>query len=251
MVKISVRLQKALSNAGFGSRRGLEELIKAGEVQVNGSIAKLGSIISADDSIRLFGKLIENPLLQKLKLQILIYHKPVGEICSRADPKNRKSVFESLPPISPGRWVQVGRLDYNTSGLLLFTNNGELANNLMHPKNAIEREYAVLVGGYVTESAINQMLAGVLLDDGVAKFTKLKFIGRKDGNSWYNVTLKEGRKHEVRRLWQSQGLKVCQLIRIRYGSIFLPGNLRQGQYKLLSASEVGSFLATLKVKHEF
>ncbi|KTD53167.1 ribosomal large subunit pseudouridine synthase B (Pseudouridylate synthase) [Legionella santicrucis] len=241
----SYRLQKILSQAGLGSRREMERWIENGWVQVNGKPVKLGDSASAEDKITVKGKLIPNPLKVKKNVRILLYHKPVGEISSRHDPKFEKTVFDHLPHLRQGRWVQVGRLDLNTSGLLIFTNSGELANQLMHPKYGLEREYAVRVHGQVSQEALNHLIKGVELDDGMAKFTRLEFRGGEGANSWYHVTLNEGRNREVRRLWESQGVEVSRLIRIRYGMITMPRYLSRGQHSELTPNEVSEFLASL------
>lgn len=241
----SERLQKILSQAGLGSRREMERWIENGWVQVNGNPVKIGDSASAEDKITVKGKLIPNPLKVRQNIRILLYHKPVGEISSRHDPKFEKTVFDHLPHLRQGRWVQVGRLDLNTSGLLIFTNNGDLANQLMHPKYGLEREYAVRVHGQISPDALNNLQKGVELEDGVAKFTRLEFRGGEGANSWYHVTLNEGRNREVRRLWESQGLEVSRLIRIRYGILTMPRYLSRGQYYELTPKEVTEFLASL------
>ena len=241
----SERLQKILSQAGFGSRREMERWITSGCVQDNGKTATIGDSAGPNDKITVKGKLINNPLKVKSNTRILLYHKPVGEISSRHDPKFERTVFDSLPSLRNGRWVQVGRLDLNTSGLLIFTNDGELANKLMHPRYALEREYAVRVHGQVTPEMLLDLQKGVTLDDGPAQFKKITFRGGEGANSWYHVTLTEGRNREVRRLWESQGLEVSRLIRIRYGSITMPRFLARGQTYELKPEEVSSFLATL------
>lgn len=241
----SDRLQKILSQAGLGSRREMERWIENGWVQVNGRPVKLGDCASAEDKITVKGKLISNPLKVKKNTRVLLYHKPVGEISSRHDPKFEKTVFDHLPHLRQGRWVQVGRLDLNTSGLLIFTNSGELANQLMHPKYGLDREYAVRVHGQVNQDALNNLIKGVELEDGVAKFTRLEFRGGEGTNSWYHVTLNEGRNREVRRLWESQGVEVSRLIRIRYGMLTMPRYLSRGQHYELTPKEVTEFLASL------
>lgn len=241
----SERLQKILSQAGLGSRREMERWIESGWVQVNGKPVKLGDSAGPMDKITVKGKLIHNPLKVKQNTRILLYHKPVGEISSRHDPKFEKTVFDNLPHLRQGRWIQVGRLDLNTSGLLIFTNNGELANQLMHPKYGLEREYAVRVHGQVSPEALNNLQKGVTLDDGVAQFTKIEFRGGEGSNTWYHVTLNEGRNREVRRLWESQGVEVSRLIRVRYGVLTMPRFLTRGQSYELNPKQVADFLATL------
>lgn len=241
------RLQKILSQAGLGSRREMERWIEQGLVAVNGVVATVGDGAGPQDKITVKGKLIPNPLKTFNKTRVLIYHKPVGEISSRHDPKHAKTVFDKLPHLKNGRWVQVGRLDINTSGLLLFTNNGDLANQLMHPKFGLEREYAVRVRGEVSQDTINLLLKGVTLDDGPAKFKSIDFKGGEGSNSWYHVTLTEGRNREVRRLWQSQGVDVSRLIRIRYGKVLMPRFLTRGNFVELTAKEMDAFIfSTIK-----
>ncbi len=241
----SERLQKILSQAGLGSRREMERWIESGWVQVNGKPIKLGDSAGPNDKITVKGKLIPNPLKVKQNTRVLLYHKPVGEISSRHDPKFEKTVFDNLPHMHQGRWVQVGRLDLNTSGLLIFTNNGELANQLMHPKYELEREYAVRIHGQVSPDAITNLQKGVTLEDGVAKFTSIDFRGGDGANTWYHVTLNEGRNREVRRLWESQGLEVSRLIRIRYGTLTMPRFLTRGQTYELTPKQVTEFIASL------
>ncbi|KTD20447.1 ribosomal large subunit pseudouridine synthase B [Legionella lansingensis] len=242
------RLQKILSQAGLGSRREMERWIESGLIQINGVVAKLGDVAGPQDKISVRGRLIANPLKHQDNTRILVYHKPVGEISSRRDPKHNKTVFDHLPCLKRGRWIQVGRLDINTSGLLIFTNNGELANRLMHPKFGLEREYAVRVHGQVTQAALSAMLKGIELEDGFAQFKRIEFRGGEGTNSWYHVVLTEGRNREVRRLWQSQGIEVSRLIRIRYGKLTMPRALGRGRFMELSPKEVDSFLSSLKLE---
>ncbi|KTC74871.1 pseudouridine synthase [Legionella birminghamensis] len=239
------RLQKILSQAGLGSRREMEKWIEQGLVSVNGQVSKIGDSAGAEDKIAVKGKLINNPLKHKPRTRVLMYHKPIGEISSRRDPKHSKTVFDKLPPLREGRWVQVGRLDINTSGLLLFTNNGEVANHLMHPKHQLEREYAVRVHGQVSDEAVSALLKGVTLEDGFAKFKKVEYKGGEGSNAWYHVTLTEGRNREVRRLWQSQGVEVSRLIRIRYGRVTMPRSLARGCAQEMTDKEVRAFLASI------
>ena len=241
----SERLQKLLSQAGLGSRREMERWIESGLIQVNGVTAKVGDSATPDDKISVRGRIIDNPLKIASRTRIALYHKPVGEISSRSDPKHNRTVFDHLPHLKQGRWVQVGRLDINTSGLLIFTNNGELANRLMHPKYELEREYAVRVYGQISPDVIKTLLQGVQLDDGPAKFKRIDFRGGEGTNSWYHVVLSEGRNREVRRLWQSQGVDVSRLIRIRYGTFDLPRYLTRGNCVELSKQDVDAFIATL------
>lgn len=235
------RLQKILSQAGLGSRRAMEVWIADGLVKVNGVVAKLGDSAGPMDKIAVNNKPIQNPLEHHEKLRILLYHKPIGEICSRSDPDHPQTVFDHIPSIKQGRWIMVGRLDINTSGLLIFTNNGALANQLMHPKFGLEREYAVRIHGLVTDQMIKNLRTGVQLEDGKAQFKKVEYRGGEGTNSWYHVVLTEGKNREVRRLWESQDLEVSRLIRIRYGQLELPRTLARGQFLELSPKEAEAF----------
>ncbi len=224
------RLHKVLARAGLGSRRKMEEWIKEGRVSINGKIATIGESVTRDDKVRVDGHVIQSDRLFQKSIRIIGYHKPVGEICSRSDPEGRRTVFENLPQLKSGRWVAVGRLDLNTSGLILFTTDGELANQLMHPSREIEREYAVRVMGEVDEAMIQRLKKGVELEDGVASFYRIEKAGEGEGrNHWYHVILREGRNREVRRLWESQGVQVSRLTRVRYGTILLPRSVRLGK----------------------
>jgi len=232
------RIHKVLAEHGHGSRRGIEQLIKQNKVEVNGKIAKIGQLVSEKDSFKIEGKSIFlNPKDQK-DTRILIYNKRVGEVSSRRDPENRPTIFDNLPRLNSGRWVSVGRLDINTSGLILFTNNGELANKLMHPSSLIEREYVARIHGLVTRKIVQKLVDGVKLEDGLARFTDVQEGKKGKTNQWFAMVIMEGRTREVRRLWESQNLQVSRLKRVRYGDIFLPANLKQGSYKELSKSEV-------------
>ena len=227
------RIQKILSRAGYGSRREIERWVEAGDILVNGKPALPGQAVDENDKIILRGQVLKLASKLKAKPRVLLYHKKVGEICSRHDPENRPTVFDNLPKLASGRWIQVGRLDINTDGLLLFTTDGELANRLMHPSYEIEREYAVRVLGEVSDEIIDQLTKGVMLEDGMAKFSQIRFEGGEGANSWYHVVLHEGRNREVRRLWESQDLMVSRLRRIRYGDIKLDRSLRSGQHEEL------------------
>ena len=231
----SDKLQKVLASHGFGSRRVMEQWIEEGRIKVNGKVAKIGDRVTGEDRIAVDGR----PISQKtMKHRVLLYNKPAGEICSRDDPEGRPSVYTKLPRIKKQRWISVGRLDFNTTGLLLFTTDGELANRLMHPSAQIEREYAVRVLGKVTDSKLRHMKDGVLLEDGIARFSDIR-KGKDDGsaNQWYYVVLMEGRNREVRRLWESQGLTVSRLKRVRFGSFFIPSAIKAGQYRELKPRE--------------
>lgn len=226
------KLQKVLAAEGFGSRREMERLIEAGRVRVNGKPASLGARVSAGDKIEVDQRKFTVPAPTRKEIRVLLYNKPEGEICSQKDPEGRPTVFDRLPRLRNGRWVSVGRLDFNTSGLLLFTDSGELANRLMHPSSGIDREYLVRVQGEVTEATLERLREGVLLEDGLAKFTDITAGGgeNKGSNSWFYCTVMEGRNREVRRLWESQELRVSRLKRVRYGPIFIPSFVRQGQW---------------------
>lgn len=224
------KLQKILANRGLGSRRQMETWIEAGRVKVNGKLAKLGDRASTTDLIRIDGRELfthNKPILHKT----LIYNKPEGEICTRKDPEGRPTVFQKLPKLRGRRWIAIGRLDINSSGLLIFTTDGELANRWMHPSQEVEREYAVRVLGKVTPAIIERLTKGVKLEDGMAKFDEIKDAGGTGANHWYHVILKEGRQREVRRLFASQGLTVSRLIRIRYGNVALPPRLKAGKFE--------------------
>lgn len=223
------KLQKVLANAGFASRREIENWIQQGRITVNGETANLGIRVSEEDDIVLDGKAFQFPDSQKTR--VILYHKPVGEICSRDDPEGRETIFSQLPSIQRGRWITVGRLDINTSGLLILTTNGELANRLMHPSYEIEREYAVRVLGEVKPEALQELKKGVTLDDGVANFDAIIDSGGEGANHWYHVILHEGRNREVRRLWEAVGCKVSRLARVRYGPITLSRGLKPGKWQ--------------------
>ena len=221
------------------SRRQAENLIREGRIKVNGQEAILGMSISRRDLIEIDGKTVEisegaNPL------RVLMYNKKVGEISSTKDPEDRPSVFLALPKISKGKWISVGRLDINTSGLMLFTNNGELANKLMHPSSKIEREYVARIRGQVEPDHIRRLLEGVKLEDGKASFSDLQPGRKGNSNQWFAMVIMEGRTREVRRMWESQGFAVSRLKRVRIGGLFLPANLKQGNYKELSEKEIKS-----------
>lgn len=241
------RIQKYLAAHGVGSRREIETWILAERIKVNGAVATLGAQVSPQDKITIDGKPfkvhVPRSLQAKGATRVLVYHKSAAELCTRKDPEGRPTVFENLPRFSGGRWVMVGRLDCNTSGLLLFTNNGELAHRLMHPTYQIEREYAVRILGTVPAEILRSLQKGVELEDGLAKFEQIKIIGGAGVNQWYHVVLKEGRNREVRRLWESQNLQVTRLIRIRYAFVGLPRFLRLGKSIDLEPSVVQKLLA--------
>lgn len=232
------KLHKALADAGLGSRRELEDWIVAGRVSVNGMPAHVGQRIGPEDKIRVNGKLIQLRFAQGRLPRVLIYHKPEGEIVSRDDPEGRPSVFDKLPRLKAGRWITVGRLDFNSCGLLVVTNNGDLANRMMHPRYELEREYAVRILGELTDEQKQQLLDGVMLEDGPAKFNSLVDRGGEGSNHWYHVTLNEGRNREVRRMFEAIGLTVSRLMRVRYGPISLSPRLKRGQCRDLEPQEL-------------
>jgi 23S rRNA pseudouridine2605 synthase len=241
-------LQKLLAAAGFGSRREIETWIAAGRVTVRGQLAKLGDRASPGDLILLDGKEIKIGT-SKGAPRVIIYHKPVGELVTRSDPEGRATVFDRLPKLSPGRWVAIGRLDLNSSGLLLFTDSGELANQLMHPRQEIEREYEVRVQGGLSAETIRRLLGGIALEDGPARFLRLDSIqtGKSEGtNRWYRVVLAEGRNREVRRLVEAVGSRVSRLVRVRFGPVGLPLDLPAGRSRELPAEAVAEIVRTAK-----
>ncbi len=236
------RLHKLLAQSGIGSRREMEELIGAGRVNVNGESAHIGQSVSPGDRVKVNGKLIHLKFSNRLP-RVIIYHKPEGEIVSRDDPDHRPTVFTSLPRMSGGRWVAVGRLDFNTSGLLLFTTSGDLANRLMHPRYNLVREYAVRILGELPEDARQRLLDGIELDDGPAQFSTFQEAGGEGANHWYRVSLFEGRNREVRRMFEAVGVVVSRLMRVRYGPFVLPSNLKRGQTLELRDAEVQKLMA--------
>ena len=225
------RVQKVLSRMGFGSRREIERWIEQGRVKVNGKACTLGDKVKPGDRVHVNGKRITVREEKQEETRVIMYHKPEGEVCTRSDPEGRATVFDHLPKAGRARWVSIGRLDINTSGLLLFTTNGELANRLMHPSNQIEREYAVRVNGTVTQQILAQLKTEVMLEDGPAHFEDIQDGGGEGYNHWYYVVLREGRNREVRRMWEAVGIRVSRLMRVRYGNIILPKSLRKGRSK--------------------
>ena len=231
------RIQKFLAGQGAGSRRQIDSLLQQGRISVNGKPARPGDRISGREKIAIDGKLLR--LHRHLsRPRLMMYHKPVGEVCSRADAEGRPDVFSQLPRLQQGRWVSIGRLDINTSGLLLFTNDGELANRLMHPSFEVEREYAVRVRGAISPEMLQRLRDGVELDDGPAHFDAIIDSGGSGSNHWYHVILKEGRNREVRRLWESQGVEVSRLVRVRYEQFKLPKWLKPGKYRFFEDEAV-------------
>ncbi|HEB59263.1 MAG TPA: pseudouridine synthase, partial [Gammaproteobacteria bacterium] len=213
------KIHKVLARAGYGSRREIEGWLREGRIRVNGQVATLGDRIRGDERIQLNGRPLR---LRQVVPRTIIYHKPVGEVCTRKDPEGRPTIFEHIPRPAAGRWISVGRLDLNTSGLLLLTTDGELANRLMHPSSEVEREYAVRVLGPLSEESLQQLREGVMLEDGEAHFHAIRHAGGEGRNQWYHVVLREGRFREVRRLFEAVGATVSRLMRVRYGPIAMP-----------------------------
>ena len=243
------KLHKVLADAGIGSRRDMEERIAEGRISVNGEPAHVGQRVTPSDVIRFDGRIVRRSALENNDVpKVLIYHKPAGEIVSKDDPEGRPTVFDHLPRIGGARWIAVGRLDFNTEGLLLFTDSGNLANFLMHPRHGIEREYAVRVQGTMSPEAKDKLLKGIKLDDGIAKFTTLEEGGGKGFNRWYNVTLSEGRNREVRRMFEAVGLPVSRLIRVKYGNLELPSDLPRGKTRRMSTEETEKWLDSISYK---
>jgi 23S rRNA pseudouridine2605 synthase len=252
------RLQKIMASAGLGSRRALERQIKNSEVFINGEIAKLGQTANVSDQINFDGKQWK-VTCTATKQRSLVYNKPTGEVTTRSDPQGRPTVFDSLPRIEGARWIAVGRLDINTSGLLLMTTDGELAHAMMHPSNKVDREYACRIFGDVDDEKLANLKKGVMLEDGPAQFSDIQSAGGEEGNRWFHVTLLEGRNREVRRLWASQDLTVSRLKRVRYGAVFLPKRLRMGDWSELTQKDhqvlredvgLGSLPVQLTLKQE-
>lgn len=239
------RLQKVMARAGLGSRRQVEDWIRAGRVQVNGQPAELGQKVGEGDSLTIDGKpvSVRASTAARDRPRVLVYHKPVGEVTTRSDPEGRPTVFDQIPELKTGRWITIGRLDLNTSGLLLFTTHGDLAHRLMHPSSEIEREYAVRVLGDVSPQMLKALTVGVDLEDGKAHFDSIVDAGGSGANHWYHVVLREGRNREVRRLWESQGLKISRLQRVRYGPIELPRRVSPGKWEELDAQGIALLFA--------
>lgn len=242
----TAKLQKILAQAGLGSRREMEELVRAGRVTVNGEPARIGARVGPNDVIRVDGRVVRGAE-RKHPPRVLLYHKPEGEIVSRDDPAGRASVFDRLPPVRGAKWLAVGRLDYNTGGLLLLTTEGELANRMMHPRYGLEREYAVRVRGRLTEEQLARLRSGIELDDGMARCDAVEDGGGEGANRWYRIVIREGRNRIVRRLFEALGLTVSRLMRVRFGSVTLPPRLKRGQYLELAPREVQHLLASLGV----
>lgn len=247
---MSEKIQKVLANAGIGSRRQIEGFIADGRITINGRVATIGDRMTYHDKIMVDGREVKLLKSKAQKTRVLLYHKPEGQMCTRDDPEGRPTIFESLPLIRNSRWICVGRLDLNTSGLLLITNDGELAHKLMHPSSQIEREYAVRVKGDVHGDIIEKLLNGIRLEDGFARFEQLTDAGGTGTNHWYHVIVKEGRNRLVRRMWEAVNLTVSRLIRIRFGNVYLPSGLKQGKHIELTEDEIGQLVEFISQVNE-
>jgi len=245
------KLQKVLARQGFGSRREIEGWIAEGRITIDQRVAQLGDRVTGDEKIQLDGKPVRIKSLQQQVPRVIAYHKDVGTVCSRSDPEGRRSVFEDFPKVRAGRWVLVGRLDINTTGLLLATTDGELANRLMHPRYEIKREYAVRIYGIVTPPMLENLLRGVELEDGMARFETINAIGGEGKNQWFTVVLHEGRNREVRRLWESQGVQVNRLTRNMFGNVRLPRRLKKGECEDLDRPQIEALYASVQLDSPF
>lgn len=244
------RIQKVLARGGIGSRRGIEGWIKEGKISVNGKKIALGCRLKSGDTVQINGRMINWEKYEQQTTRVIVYNKPTGEVVTRRDPQGRPVVFTRLPKLEVGRWISVGRLDINTSGLLLLTNNGELANRLMHPSAEVDREYAVRILGEVPDEMIETLKTGVELEDGKAHFNDIQFFSGEGANKWFHVVVKEGRNRLVRRLWESQGVTVSRLMRVRYGPSVLPGNVRAHDYYELNNKELDILMEFVAMKSE-
>ena len=244
------KLQKVLARAGFGSRREIETWIVKGRIKVNGKVAVIGDRVTDEDKIIVDGKKLAPQKKIREDRRVILYNKPENEVSTRSDPEGRRTVFDKLPPLKHGRWVSVGRLDLNTSGLMLFTTDGELANKLMHPSSQIEREYAVRILGDVTPEMVQEMHKGVIIEDHLCRFTDIQHYGGEGVNQWYHVVLLEGRNREVRKLWESQGVKVSRLKRVRFGPLFIPSSVVKGRFNELGKTEIEKLLKLVNRESE-
>ena len=238
------KLQKVLAQSGLGSRRDMEQWIIAGRVTVNSTTARIGARVGAHDEVKVDGRILQAAAPSQLP-QVLLYHKPEGEIVSSDDPAGRPSVFDKLPRLRGAKWVAVGRLDFNSCGLLVFTTSGEIANRVMHPSYELEREYAVRVLGQLTEEQIARLRSGIRLNDGMARCESVASEGGEGANRWYRIVLKEGRNRIVRRMFEALALQVSRLMRVRFGPVGLPTRLRRGQFQELAPEETRQLLTAL------
>ncbi|MCB1950017.1 23S rRNA pseudouridine(2605) synthase RluB [Nitrosomonas sp.] len=241
---VTYKLQKLLAQKGLGSRREMEALIAAGRVSINGRKAVLGDRVGAKDRVQIGKRVIRFDLTERLP-RILLYHKPEGEIVSRLDPEGRPTVFDKLPHLKSSKWIAIGRLDFNTSGLLIFTTDGSLANRFMHPRFEVEREYAVRIIGKLTDEQISQLTTGIQLEDGTASFDQLVEQGGENVNRWYRVILKEGKNREIRRMFEALGITVSRLMRVRFGPINLPARIKRGKWLELDEKETRQLVTLL------
>jgi 23S rRNA pseudouridine2605 synthase len=246
---MSEKIQKVLARAGFGSRRQIEQWIADGRIRVNRQTATLGDRIDAGDAVELDGKVVSAQRLYASQRRVIMYHKDIGTVCTRSDPEGRTTVFGDFPKLRDGRWILVGRLDITTTGLLLITTDGELANRLMHPSYELDREYLVRVLGAVNPAMLERLLQGVELEDGTAQFESIVDMGGEGANHWYKVVIKEGRNREVRRLWESQGIQVSRLSRVRFGPILLPKSLRRGHWRDLDDRQISALCERVGLSH--
>jgi 23S rRNA pseudouridine2605 synthase len=235
---IGERIQKVLARGGVGSRREIERWIEEGRIKLNGNICALGDRLKAGDHLQVNDRVVHWDKFAGQPTRVLLYHKATGEVVTRHDPEGRPIIFTRLPALATARWIAVGRLDINTSGLLLVTNNGELANRLMHPSTQVEREYAVRILGNVSDATLEKLKQGVVLEDGNARFDNINFFGGEGANKWYNVVVSEGRNRLVRRLWESQEVVVSRLMRVRYGPVVLPERLKTQAFYELTDKEL-------------
>ncbi|MCG6969767.1 MAG: pseudouridine synthase [Gammaproteobacteria bacterium] len=246
---MSEKIQKVLARAGFGSRRQIEQWIEGGRIRINRQTATLGDRINEGDAVEVDGKPVSAQRLYSANRRVLMYHKDVGTVCTRADPEGRHTVFNDFPKLRGSRWILVGRLDITTTGLLLVTTDGELANRLMHPSYELDREYLVRVLGKVDQAMLERLLQGVELEDGTAQFDSIVDMGGEGANHWYKVVIKEGRNREVRRLWESQGIQVSRLSRVRFGPILLPKSLRRGRCQDLDDQQITALCERVGLSH--
>lgn len=244
------RIQKVLARGGLGSRREIERWIDEGRIHVNGKKVTPGLHLNSGDQVQVNGRIVNWEKYIQQPTRVLVYNKPTGEVVTRRDPQGRPVVFTRLPKLEVGRWISVGRLDINTSGLLLLTNNGELANRLMHPSTEVDREYAVRILGEVPNEMLQLLKSGVELEDGKASFSDIQFFSGEGANKWFHVVVKEGRNRLVRRLWESQGVTVSRLMRVRYGPAVLPANVRAHDSYELNNSELGMLMEFVGLQAE-
>jgi len=249
-IKTGERVQKVLARGGLGSRREIERWIKEGLLTINGVKVSLGQSLKTGDILYIKGRIVNWEKFAEQPTQVLVYHKPTGEVVTRRDPEGRPVIFTQLPKLQIGRWIAVGRLDINTSGLILLTNNGELANRLMHPSAEVDREYAVRILGNVSDEMITRLKSGVELEDGLAHFNDIKFFAGEGANKWYHVVVKEGRNRLVRRLWESQEVTVSRLMRVRYGPAILPERVKARTFYELDEKELAILMEFVDMKAE-